>query len=141
MPLSRAHNISRSSDFLKRSIFMAETVFNPINKNHRTNFEIQSDKASMEVSVILLLMYYSKPTIENCSLRNKFEHWDLFREGIILDQTRYSRTQISEENKILPLPKLIHFIGKNTLLAAFIDFSIKTQNQRFSYSLSYSLCI
>lgn len=51
MPFSRAPSIFQSSNFLKRSIFMAKTVFDPINKNHPTNFEIQSDKASMEVSL------------------------------------------------------------------------------------------
>lgn len=53
MPLSRAPNIFQLPTYLKSSICMSKTIFAPINKDHPTNFEIQSDKQNTEISVIL----------------------------------------------------------------------------------------
>lgn len=44
MLLSRVPSIFQSSNFLKRTLFMAKTDSAPINKGHPSNFEIQSKK-------------------------------------------------------------------------------------------------
>lgn len=107
---------------------MAKTGFGPINKDHPSSSGIQSGKGIWKFLLNSVNLLFQSNYWEQQSLGNKDEHWDHFREGIILDQTRQSRTQISEENRILPLTKLTHFTGQSTLMAAIIDFSIKPLN-------------
>lgn len=43
-PISRTPNIFQLSTYLKSSTCIAKTIFHPINKDHPTNSEVQSDK-------------------------------------------------------------------------------------------------
>lgn len=52
VPLSRAPNIFQLSMYLKSNIYMAKNIFDPINKDHPMNFEIQSDTQNLEISII-----------------------------------------------------------------------------------------
>lgn len=66
---------------------MAKTDSAPINKGHPSNFEIQSKKVWKSLLYFVNELFQTKYW-ELQSLWNKDEHWDHFRDRMIVDQTR-----------------------------------------------------
>lgn len=60
MPLSRTPGIFQSSNFLKRSIFTAKTGSDPINRDHPSNFEIQSDQVWKSLLYFVNVLFQTK---------------------------------------------------------------------------------